>query len=208
MLFEILQSSSRQVGSLKGSQIQVSKFNTIVSFYFLVNIDRKVGLVSVLSNAIALGGVSINLDALGYGMITGAVGIGAFIGATVLPKIRQRLSLNAEVAIATLIYGGGMLVAYLRSVPLLLVLSLVVGVAWIALISSFNVAAQVVLPTWFRARGLAAYLIAFLGGMAAGGLIWGAVASRIGTSTAIENVKICFIKMYRPKISINCLFHD
>lgn len=128
----------------------------------------------------------LKLDALGYGMITGAVGIGAFIGATLLPKIRQRLSLNALVAIATLIYGGGMLaLAYLRNFPWLLVLSLVVGVAWIALMSSFNVAAQVVLPAWVRARGLAAYLIAFQGGMAAGSLIWGAVASRIGTSSAI-----------------------
>ena len=128
----------------------------------------------------------LKLDALGYGMITGAVGIGALIGATILPKIRQRWSLNALVAIATLIYAGGMLaLAYLRSVPLLLVLSLFVGVAWITLMSSFNLAAQVVLPAWVRARGLAAYLIAFQGGMAAGGLVWGAVASRTGTSEAI-----------------------
>ena len=128
----------------------------------------------------------LKLDALGYGMITGAVGIGAFIGATVLPKIRQRLSLNGLVSIATLVYGGGMFaLAYLRNLPLLLGLSLIVGVAWIALMSSFNVAAQVVLPAWVRARGLAAYLIAFQGGMAAGSLIWGAVAERIGTDSAM-----------------------
>ena len=128
----------------------------------------------------------LKLDALGYGAITGAVGIGAFIGATVLPKIRQRLSLNGLVAIAILIYGGGMLaLAYLRNFPLLLGISLIVGVAWIALMSSFNVAAQVVLPAWVRARGLAAYLIAFQGGMAAGSFIWGAVADRIGTASAL-----------------------
>ena len=128
----------------------------------------------------------LKLDALGYGAITGAVGIGALIGATVLPQIRQRLSLNKIVAIATLIYAVGMLaLAYLRNFPLLLGLMLIVGVAWIALMSSFNVAAQVTLPAWVRARGLAAYLIAFQGGMAAGSLIWGAVATRIGTSTAM-----------------------
>lgn len=128
----------------------------------------------------------LKLDAFGYGMITGAVGIGAFIGATILPKIRQRLSLNALVFIATLIYAGGMLaLAYLRNFPLLLSLMLIVGVAWIALMSSFNVAAQVALPAWVRARGLAAYLIAFQGGMAAGSLVWGAVAARIGTPTAM-----------------------
>ena len=136
----------------------------------------------------------LNLDALGYGEIMGAVGIGALIGATMLPKIRQRLSLNALVTVASLLYAGGMLaLAFLRNFPLLLGLSLIVGVAWIALMSSFNVAAQVVLPAWVRARGLAAYLIAFQGGMAAGSVIWGAVAGRIGTSLAIAIAAIGLI---------------
>ena len=136
----------------------------------------------------------LKLDALGYGEIMGAVGIGALIGATVLPKIRQRLSLNALVTVASLLYAGGMFaLAYLRNFPLLLGLSLIVGVAWIALMSSFNVAAQVVLPAWVRARGLAAYLIAFQGGMAAGSLVWGAIAGRIGTSLAIAIAAIGLI---------------
>lgn len=136
----------------------------------------------------------LKLDALGYGMITGAVGIGAFIGATFLPQIRQRLSLNALVTVASMVYAWGMLaLAYLRSVPLLLGLFLIVGVAWIALMSSFNLAAQVVLPAWVRARGLAAYLIAFQGGMAVGSLIWGALASRIGTDSAMAIASIGLI---------------
>ena len=128
----------------------------------------------------------LKLDALGYGAITGAVGIGAFIGATILPRIRQRFSLNSLVAIASLVYGGIMLTfAFLRNFPVLLGLSLLMGIAWISLMSSFNIAAQTVLPAWVRARGLAGYLVAFQGGMAAGSFIWGAVAGRIGTDTAI-----------------------
>ena len=127
----------------------------------------------------------LQLDALGYGAITGAVGIGALIGATMLPKIRERFDLNTLVAIASLIYAVGMLAfAYLRNFPLLLGLSLFIGIAWIALMSSFNIAAQTVLPAWVRARGLAAYLIAFQGGMAVGSLVWGAIASKVGTGTA------------------------
>lgn len=107
----------------------------------------------------------LQLEALGYGAIMGAVGIGGFIGAAILPKIRARLSLNALVTLSSLVYAVVMLAfAYLRNFPLLLGLSLIMGVAWIALMSSFNVAAQVVLPAWVRARGLAAYLIAFQGG--------------------------------------------
>lgn len=128
----------------------------------------------------------LNLDALGYGMITGAVGIGAFVGATFLPQFRKRFTLNTLVAIASISYAAVMLAfVFLSNFPLLLCLSLLMGVAWITLMSSFNVAAQTVLPAWVRARGLAAYLIAFQGGMAMGSLVWGAVAGRIGTERAI-----------------------
>jgi quinol monooxygenase YgiN len=59
------------------------------------------------------------------------------------------------------------------------------GVAWIALMSSFNVAAQAAVPAWVRARGLAVYLLVFQGGMAAGSVVWGAVAARLGIPVAL-----------------------
>jgi len=36
------------------------------------------------------------------------------------------------------------------------------------------------LPSWVRARGLAAFVVVFMGGMAIGSLLWGQVATRIG----------------------------
>jgi len=58
-------------------------------------------------------------------------------------------------------------------------------VAWIMLMASFITAAQNMVPAWVRARALGAYLLVFQGGLALGGIIWGTIATRAGTRTAL-----------------------
>jgi MFS family permease len=50
------------------------------------------------------------------------------------------------------------------------------GMAWISTANSLTLAAQVALPNWVRARGMAIYQMALMGGAAAGSLLWGQVA--------------------------------
>ena len=59
------------------------------------------------------------------------------------------------------------------------------GAAWIAVLTTANVAAQTSLPNWVRGRGLALYLTLFYGAMAAGSLIWGALADALGVRLAL-----------------------
>jgi len=59
------------------------------------------------------------------------------------------------------------------------------GRAWVSEMSSFNVAAQTVLPSWVRARGLALYLLVFQGGMAISSMLWGTVAERYGNRVSL-----------------------
>jgi hypothetical protein len=59
------------------------------------------------------------------------------------------------------------------------------GIAWMTLMSIFNISAQTVVPAWVRARALAIYLLVFFGGMALGSAFWGAVATRIGIQSAL-----------------------
>jgi hypothetical protein len=73
-------------------------------------------------------------------------------------------------------------------VPLPLVSGLGVGLAgigWICVISSNNVAAQLRLPAWVRARGIAVYQMSFFGSLAAGGVLWGKVAEQIGAAWTV-----------------------
>src|SRR6202035_1275300 len=41
----------------------------------------------------------------GYGLLLGALGIGAIGGAVILPRVRSRLSINALVAVSGLVYS-------------------------------------------------------------------------------------------------------
>jgi hypothetical protein len=53
----------------------------------------------------------------------------------------------------------------------------VTGAAWITVLSSLQVSAQIALPAWVRARGLAVFMVVFMGGMAVGSLVWGHLAA-------------------------------
>ncbi len=67
---------------------------------------------------------------------------------------------------------------------------LATGVAWISILSALQVSAQMTLPPWVRARGLAAFVVIFMGGMALGSILWGQVATRIGIPAALTAAAI------------------
>ena len=131
----------------------------------------------------------LDLGSGGYGVLLGAVGIGAVAGAFVLAEARARWSADHVVAAATLGFVGVALVlAWSTSVPLVAAALVVGGLCWIAVLSSLNASAQVALPAWVRARGMATYLLVFQGGQAAGSLVWGLLATHTSTSVALSAV--------------------
>jgi MFS family permease len=128
----------------------------------------------------------LGLGAFSYGVLLGGLGAGAILGAFVLPAIRRKVSVNVLIICGTLIFAAA--TAILATVHIFALLSVVMifgGVAWMALMSSFNISVQAIVPAWVRARVLAIYLLVFFGGMAVGSAVWGAVATRIGISDAL-----------------------
>jgi len=59
------------------------------------------------------------------------------------------------------------------------------GMAWIAAMSTLNVAAQNAVPAWVRSRALAVGMLAVQGGLAIGSLLWGVVAQHAGVPVAL-----------------------
>ncbi|MFA7594711.1 MAG: MFS transporter [Novosphingobium sp.] len=59
------------------------------------------------------------------------------------------------------------------------------GLAWIGMLTSLNVAAQMASPGWVKARALAVYLLVFQGAMTGGSILWGSLASRTDVATAL-----------------------
>lgn len=121
-----------------------------------------------------------------YGALLACIGIGAVSGALFLPRLRSMFSRDHLVAGATVLYAcAGLMLAYVRDVYVLGIAMLATGAAWISVLSSLQVSAQTALPAWVRARGLAAYMIVFMGGMAAGSLLWGHIATLAGIPAAL-----------------------
>ena len=121
-----------------------------------------------------------------YGVLLTCIGIGAVTGAVFLPRIRARLSRDTLVAGASVLYAlAALALAHLHNIGLLAVAMLATGVAWISILSALQVSAQLTLPEWVRARGLATFVVVFMGGMALGSILWGQVATHIGIPSAL-----------------------
>ncbi|HEV8341909.1 MAG TPA: MFS transporter [Candidatus Binatia bacterium] len=128
----------------------------------------------------------MGLDSIGYGILFGCLGTGAVLGAMLLPQMRSRFSTDALVAGATVSFGAVIVaMAQVRHFGSLCVVMIAGGVAWIALMASFNVATQMAVPSWVRARALALYLLVFQGGMTAGSVLWGTVTEHAGVAAAL-----------------------
>jgi MFS family permease len=131
----------------------------------------------------------LGLGSGGYGLLLGAVGVGAVAGAFVLAEARARWSADRVVAAATLAFALVVVtLAWSKSTVLVAGALVIGGACWIAVLSSLNASAQVALPAWVRARGMATYLLVFQGGQAAGSFAWGFLATHTSTSVALSAV--------------------
>ena len=123
--------------------------------------------------------------ATGYGLLLGYFGLGALAGAAVLPRLRNRFSVNGVVAFAIVVYAlMAFAVGRVQSFNWLSLALFTSGTAWIVILACLNVAAQTMSPSYLRARSLSVYILVLQGGMAGGSALWGAVASRWGVPTS------------------------
>lgn len=147
---------------------------------FFIGASAGMALLPILVRKELLG------TAADFGVLLGCVGLGAVGGAMVLPKLRRGLSNSTIVALASCAYACVLFaLAGVRDFAALIPVMLVSGAAWIAVLSSLQVAAQTAVPTWVRARALAVYILVFFGCSALGGIVWGAVASHWSLSVAL-----------------------
>ncbi len=120
-----------------------------------------------------------------YGMLLGAIGAGAIGAAFALPYAKRGLGADRLVAVGTLGTALALtLFGLARDSATALVASLLAGASWIAVLSSLNVSAQVALPEWVRARGLALFMTVYFGAHTFGSALWGQVATLAGLPLA------------------------
>ncbi|MCW3481909.1 MFS transporter [Neisseriaceae bacterium JH1-16] len=129
---------------------------------------------------------ALHASAAGYGLLLGCVGVGAVSGAMLLPRLRDAVARDHLVAGASVIYAFTLFaLAFVHQLYALVPVMLLSGAAWITVLSSLQVSAQTSVPAWVRARALSVYILVFFGGTAAGGFLWGSVASHLSIATAL-----------------------
>jgi MFS family permease len=138
----------------------------------------------------------LHLSSTAFGLLLGCIGLGA-VGATlILPQLRERISPNALLAGATLLFAAGLLVLAFagRVLPVGLAL-LVCGAGWLAVLSTCNTGVQLSVPSWVRARALGVYITVWGGAMAGGAAFWGWVGEHRGIHLAFAAAAVGMLLM-------------
>ena len=121
-----------------------------------------------------------------YGIMLGAFGVGAVIGALNIGELRKRMSGEAAVRACTLAMAGAIAAVALSRQPVLTAAALVVaGAVWMLAVALFNIGVQLSAPRWVAGRSLAAFQAAIAGGIAIGSWGWGRLTDAAGVETAL-----------------------
>jgi MFS family permease len=121
-----------------------------------------------------------------YGVMLGAFGLGAVIGALNVSTVRRKLEAEFSVRIASFIMGASVMVAALSPWPALTAFVLVLaGAVWMVAIALFNIGVQLSAPRWVAGRALAAFQASIAGGVALGSWGWGNVANTAGVGETL-----------------------
>jgi MFS family permease len=113
--------------------------------------------------------------------LLGTLGLGAIIGAVLLPALRARVGITSVMSLASAAYAVALVAAAIVPSPIVLLVVLVpAGIAWVAVLSSVNAELQLFLPTWVRGRALSLYQTVFFGAQALGALLGAFIAGALG----------------------------
>jgi MFS family permease len=124
-----------------------------------------------------------------YGIMLGAFGLGAVIGALNVSTVRRKIEAELSVRLCSLTMGAAVAVVGLSRWPVLTAAALVVaGAMWMLAVAIFNIGVQLSAPRWVAGRALAAFQASIAGGMALGSWAWGHVANGVGVG---ETLLIC-----------------
>lgn len=125
-------------------------------------------------------------DALVFGVLLGCFGLGAVLSAFANVRLRAVLENEQICRIGFLGFALGALALGLSGSVVVCGLAMFVsGACWLSVLSLLNVSVQLSTPRWVLGRMLALYMTAIFGGMATGGVVWGAISDAHGAQAAL-----------------------
>jgi MFS family permease len=125
-------------------------------------------------------------NAVTYGVLLGAFGIGAVLGALSSTSLRRRYTNEVIVRVSTVGFGVCSLLTAVSSWHALSIPALMLGGAsWVLALSTFNMTVQISSPRWVVGRTVAIYQMITFGGLAIGSWLSGMVANEFGLSRCL-----------------------
>ena len=116
-----------------------------------------------------------------YGVLFGAFGLGAVVGALANAHLRLRYRNETVVRVASVAFGLATMAAAFSSWLVVTMGALFVGgAAWVLALSTFNITVQISSPRWVVGRAMAIYQMVAFGGLAVGSWLWGEIGEQHG----------------------------
>ncbi len=177
----------RQGGTLSsamGMGIRYARFTPVFA--------RLLALVSIfaITSSVVQSVLPGHTEALGgnagtLGLLLGAMGAGALLGAFTRQQFLNRFRKRAPMLTITLFGLSGIGVGLATSIPMAGVFMFICGAFWVLTLTNLNATAQLMAPEWIRGRAMSMYSLAFGGILPIGAIIAGVIADAVGTGMAM-----------------------
>jgi MFS family permease len=138
--------------------------------------------------------IASRFGATGYGAMLAFFGMGALAGAALLARARRSFSFDTVTTAATVVFAIA-LFGLVRSSSLAAssIFAAGAGLAWMSILATLNLVAQIVCPAWVRARVISMYVLVLQGGLAVGSFAWGALATHTSVKLALTSAAATLI---------------
>jgi len=153
------------------------------------NLMALVALFAV-SSAVVQSVLPVHTEFLGggaaaFGILYGAMGAGALLGAVVRPRVSTRFP-GSWVPYTIGLFGcAGILLGLAPNLWVAGLAMMLAGLFWLLTLATLNATAQLMSPPWIRGRAMSIYTLAFAGMLPIGSILSGLVADGIGTTGSL-----------------------
>ena len=165
-------------------------------------------LISVIPALLpAVGLKALHLNSSHLGILFTSMAVGSLLGAVfVVPWARSHFTSNEVTMLASLLIAAVyILMAAVRQLEIFMAVAALAGLGWTLAASELWVVAQQAMPGWTRGRLNAATIMVSQGGIAIGGLAWGAAAAFTGFeyTLLLATLLVCFNLSMAGPLSID-----
>lgn len=123
---------------------------------------------------------------VGYGLLVSSLGLGVVTGMVLVSILGEQLCRSSIIRLAVAVHAGGLIgLAIAPAFSVALAATFVLGIAYLAALSTANASVQVLVSEEYRGRVVSLYWMAFAGAYPVGALMQGWVADLAGSRTAL-----------------------